>query len=73
MKIDQLTGMRFVAAMAVFLSHLGANPDASMLGRIFAEGYVGVSFFFVLSGFVLSHSYAEKLRQGEIGKKPIFF
>lgn len=69
MKIDQLTGMRFVAAMAVFLSHLGANPDASMLGRIFAEGYVGVSFFFVLSGFVLSHSYAEKLRQGEIGKK----
>lgn len=69
MKIDQLTGMRFVAAMAVFLSHLGLDPDTSMLGRIFAEGYVGVSFFFVLSGFVLSHSYAEKLRHGEIDRR----
>jgi peptidoglycan/LPS O-acetylase OafA/YrhL len=69
MKIDQLTGMRFVAAMAVFLSHLGLNADASMLGRIFAEGYVGVSFFFVLSGFVLSHSYSEKLRRGDVEKR----
>jgi peptidoglycan/LPS O-acetylase OafA/YrhL len=69
MKIDQLTGLRFVAAMAVFLSHLSLNPNASMLGRIFAEGYVGVSCFFVLSGFVLSHSYAERLRHGEIGRK----
>jgi len=69
MKIDQLTGLRFVAAMAVFLSHLGVDPDTSMLGRIFAEGYVGVSFFFVLSGFVLSHSYAERLRHGEIRRR----
>jgi len=69
MKIDQLTGLRFVAAMAVFLSHLGLDPNTSMLGRIFAEGYVGVSFFFVLSGFVLSHSYAKKLRHGEIGRR----
>ncbi len=69
MKINQLTGMRFVAALVVFLSHLGLDPDASMLGRIFFEGYVGVSFFFVLSGFVLSHSYSEKLRQGEVEKR----
>lgn len=69
MKIDQLTGLRFVAAMAVFLSHLGLNPDASLLGQIFGEGYVGVSFFFLLSGFVLSHSYAKKLRQGEIERR----
>lgn len=69
MKIDQLTGMRFFAALAVFLSHLGVDPDASLLGRIFHEGYVGVSFFFMLSGFVLSYSYSSKFRAGEINKR----
>lgn len=31
------------------------------MAKIFESGYVGVSFFFLLSGFVLSYSYKEKI------------
>lgn len=72
-KLPSLTGLRFAAALFVFLYHtsltLGPvpphgpiNPFAdSGLNHAYAYvlnkgGYVGVSFFFVLSGFVLSWS-----------------
>jgi peptidoglycan/LPS O-acetylase OafA/YrhL len=60
-RLEQLTGLRFFAACLVFFSHLG-------LKSIFDQGYVGVSFFFVLSGFVLSLSYSDKLKNGRISK-----
>lgn len=66
-KLQQLTGLRYFAAVAVFLSHLGVSQDGSIVGRVFAEGYIGVSFFFVLSGFVLSYSYADAITSGRIG------
>lgn len=31
---------------------------------VLLEGYIGVSFFFILSGFILSYSYQEKLLDG---------
>jgi peptidoglycan/LPS O-acetylase OafA/YrhL len=34
---------------------------------VFGSGYVGVSFFFVLSGFVLSYSYGGKIASGALG------
>lgn len=33
---------------------------------IFYEGYIGVSFFFILSGFVLGYSYHDKILTGEV-------
>lgn len=60
-KLDQLTGLRYFAALLVFLSHLNWNGSNVHLGKIFESGYVGVSFFFLLSGFVLSYSYREKI------------
>jgi peptidoglycan/LPS O-acetylase OafA/YrhL len=63
-QIRPLTGLRFVAALMVFGSHLawvGVGP----LGQdVIDQGFFGVSFFFMLSGFVLMHSYAEPLRHG---------
>lgn len=48
--LTSLTGMRFGAALLVFAYHVGGLAFAPVLG----QGRVGVSFFFVLSGLVLS-------------------
>lgn len=61
LKLEQLTGLRYFAAMLVFLSHLSWDGTSLHLAKIFESGYVGVSFFFLLSGFVLSYSYKEKI------------
>ena len=60
-KIEQLTGLRSFAAMLVFLSHSSWDGTSLHLAKIFESGYVGVSFFFLLSGFVLSYSYKERV------------
>jgi peptidoglycan/LPS O-acetylase OafA/YrhL len=49
----------------VFLSHLSFLKTADsenlkwIYQNIFYEGYIGVSFFFILSGFILSYNYEE--------------
>ncbi|MEU2349019.1 acyltransferase [Modestobacter sp. NPDC049651] len=53
--LRSLTGLRFVAALLVVLCHCsqyvsGLEPAQGVV----ALGYVGVTFFFVLSGFVLA-------------------
>ncbi|MFG3106257.1 acyltransferase family protein [Streptomyces tendae] len=62
--LRSLTGLRWVAALMVFLSHVMILPAAvppGEAGEFVSEfvalgGYVGVSVFFVLSGFVLTWS-----------------
>lgn len=58
-RLPSLTGMRFVAAFAVMISHLVSQivgrfaPDPPF--RVITTlGPVGVTFFFVLSGFILT-------------------
>ncbi|MET0592935.1 MAG: acyltransferase [Polyangiaceae bacterium] len=61
--IPALTGLRAPAAWAVVAFHfvLPAIPDTAWLPlRVLGAGYLAVSFFFVLSGFVLAHHYAEQ-------------
>ena len=53
-----LTSLRFAAALLVVVFHLSVlAPGLGELGRLAAAGYVGVTFFFVLSGFVLTYSW----------------
>jgi peptidoglycan/LPS O-acetylase OafA/YrhL len=60
--IPALTSLRFFAALWVVLIHvyaIGLNHGGSKIYLAFALlGYVGVSFFFVLSGFILDFVYA---------------
>jgi peptidoglycan/LPS O-acetylase OafA/YrhL len=64
-----LTSLRFVTALHVFFFHLEASrivfaPEPARL--LASIGYVGVSWFFVLSGFILTYSYAGRsLRLGD--------
>lgn len=61
-KLDALTGLRFVAASMIVLHHLQGLlwiPKGAF--GIFNLGN-GVSFFFVLSGFILHYNYRDTMR-----------
>ncbi|WP_295762371.1 acyltransferase [Undibacterium sp.] len=60
-EILPLTGLRFIAALFVFFFHihirwsLATNP---FLKNILDQGAIGMSVFFILSGFILAYQYA---------------
>lgn len=59
-RLEALTGLRFFAAMHVVLFHYAGFYLLTApwwLRSSVGAGYVGVSFFFVLSGFVLTYTY----------------
>lgn len=61
-KLPALTGLRIVAAVAVYMSHLADPTGAPRLFNTFINsGYMGVTVFFVLSGFVLTITYFNRL------------
>jgi peptidoglycan/LPS O-acetylase OafA/YrhL len=67
LELPALTGIRFYAALLVFLSHVPIVPGMDTMAHghlIFDAGVVGVSFFFVLSGFILTYNYAGVFRAG---------
>lgn len=51
-----LTALRGCAALYVFSYHAQVNGVSVFLRPVFAIGYSGVAFFFILSGFILSWS-----------------
>ncbi len=63
-RIEALTGLRFIAAMMVFCFHL----DSSLKSKFFygPMGGIAVSFFFVLSGFILTYVYRDRLKRGAL-------
>ena len=64
--LHALTGLRFLAAFAVFAHHVsgrfGIEKERMWLGAL------GVSFFFVLSGFILTYVYHDKLKRENLAK-----
>jgi peptidoglycan/LPS O-acetylase OafA/YrhL len=57
--LDALTSLRFFAAFLVLCFHYHLEAfKGEALPPLISLGYTGVTFFFVLSGFILSHRYA---------------
>ncbi|MAY20120.1 MAG: acyltransferase [Erythrobacteraceae bacterium] len=63
--IHSLTSLRFLAAAWVVFFHFKEFfPDTALQeSRLAGYGFLGVDFFFVLSGFVLAHVYLPKVRE----------
>lgn len=61
MEISQLTFLRFIAASAVVIFHFGREvPSLSWGATFWPYANTAVSFFFVLSGFILAHVYGSR-------------
>lgn len=70
-----LTGLRAVAAFAVFAFHhrqlqgLGTSAVAAALRAVLGELHIGVSVFFTLSGFLITKRYAGRRFDGAAGRR----
>jgi peptidoglycan/LPS O-acetylase OafA/YrhL len=68
-RLDALTGLRCFAAVNIVLFHF-SNPEwFGPLAPVIDAGYVAVSYFILLSGYVLAYNYNDKARAGELDKK----
>jgi peptidoglycan/LPS O-acetylase OafA/YrhL len=71
-RVEALTGARALAGLYILLLHFGAPlfTHAPAWARTLREnGYVATSFFLMLSGFVLTVAYGNKLAQGRIDRR----
>lgn len=66
--INTLTSLRLIFALMVFGAHCYVIDDIFST-HFFKEGFVGVSFFFVLSGFIIAYNYQKKLQEKGITKR----
>lgn len=66
-ELPALTGIRFYAAVLVYVSHVvELIPGMATLGGsflLFNAGVVSVSFFFTLSGFILTYNYSDSFKE----------
>lgn len=69
-RFDSLTGFRALAASLVFVYHNRKYWRGDLhleILRLINEFHVGVSLFFVLSGFLLAYSYGDKPAHSWLG------
>ena len=67
-RLNALTGLRCFAAINIVFFHF-SNPDwFGWLAPVVNAGYASVSFFILLSGFVLAYNYAERARDGKLDR-----
>ena len=63
-KLHLIQIFRGIAAMSVVIYHLGRSAEAyfhvKLLGDFFSFGYMGVDFFFVLSGFIITYVHLDR-------------
>lgn len=72
-QIEVLTSLRFFAAAAVLTYHSGASTIEatqyfpSFIVNFLMNGFLGVTFFFILSGFILTNVYYDRISVKAMG------
>jgi peptidoglycan/LPS O-acetylase OafA/YrhL len=67
-RLNALTGLRCFAAVNIVLFHFSNPQWFGPLAPVVNAGYASVSFFILLSGFVMAYNYADRARAGQFGK-----
>jgi peptidoglycan/LPS O-acetylase OafA/YrhL len=67
-RLNALTGLRCFAAINIVLFHFSNPQWFGWLAPVVDAGYVSVSYFILLSGFVLAYNYADRARTGELDR-----
>ncbi|MEI7735320.1 MAG: acyltransferase [Ferruginibacter sp.] len=69
-KFDSLDALRFIAFIRIFLLHIPNSYNLPLFEKIKTGGEIGVDFFFVLSGFLITYLLAkEKYQSGTVDAK----
>jgi peptidoglycan/LPS O-acetylase OafA/YrhL len=66
--LKALTGLRCFAAVNIVLFHFSNPQWFGWFAPIVNAGYVSVSYFILLSGFVMAYNYSARARAGEFDK-----
>jgi peptidoglycan/LPS O-acetylase OafA/YrhL len=59
--LPPLTGIRFIAVVMIFLYHYNAPVYGKYLQAAFYQFSLGVTVFFVLSGFLIAYNYGKEV------------
>ncbi len=65
-RLNALTGLRCFAAINIVLFHFSNPLWFGPLAPVINAGYLSVSYFILLSGFVLAYNYADRARDGKL-------
>ncbi len=66
--LKALTGLRCFAAVNIVLFHFSNPQWFGWLAPVVNAGFISVSYFILLSGFVLAYNYSERARAGELDR-----
>jgi len=67
-RLNALTGLRCFAAINIVLFHFSNPQWFGWFAPVVNAGYASVSFFILLSGFVLAYNYAGRARGGQLDR-----
>jgi len=67
-RLNALTGLRCFAAINIVLFHFSNPLWFGWLAPVVDAGFVSVSYFILLSGFVLGYNYNVRARAGELDR-----
>jgi peptidoglycan/LPS O-acetylase OafA/YrhL len=67
-RLNALTGLRCFAAINIVLFHFSNPQWFGFMAPVVNAGFASVSFFILLSGFVLAYNYAGRARAGELDR-----